>query len=137
MSRPRIAVVAGYMPFFDEIMPAGYASDRESFGSLVAKAVEPAGDVTYLGLVRDHETGEAAGRKLSDLQADAVLVVPTMATPAGYFWRVLAPNPDVPVVIFAAHEVETIEVDYDMVAVGRPTATVGAQMIGHNVVAGR
>ncbi len=131
MSRPRIAVVAGYMPFFDEIMPAGYAHDRESFGSLVAKAVEPAGDITYLGLVRDHETGEAAGRRLSDMQADAVLVVPTMATPAGYFWHVLAPNPDVPVVLFAAHEVETIGADYDMVALCRHSANVGALMIGN------
>lgn len=131
MNRPRIAVVAGYMPFFDEVMPAGYAGDRERFGSLVAEAMSPVGDITYLGLVRDHDTGEAAGRELSAMRADAVLVVPTMATPAGYFWRVLAPNPDVPVVIFAAHEVETIGADYDMVALCRHSANVGALMIGN------
>lgn len=130
-ARPRIAVVAGYMAFFDEIMPPGYARDREQFGALVAQAVEPVGDVTYLGLVRDHTSGEKAGRDLAALDADAVLVVPTMATPAGYLWRVLAPNPTVPVVLMAAHETETIPLDYDMVALCRHSSNVGALMIGN------
>jgi L-arabinose isomerase len=129
--RPRIAVVAAYMPFFDEIMPPDYARDREMFGSRVAAAVEPVGDVTYLGFVHDHGSGDAAGRKLSELEADAVLVVPTMAAPAGYLWRVLAPNPAVPVVLFAAHEIETVPPDYDMIALCRHSANVGALMIGN------
>ena len=129
--RPRIAVVAGYMPFFDEIMPASYALDREEFGAIVARSVEAVGDVTYLGLVRDHNSGDNAGRRLSQLDADAVLVVPTMATPARYLWRVLAPNPSVPVVVFAGHEAETVPPDYDMVALCRHSANVGALMIGN------
>jgi L-arabinose isomerase len=129
--RPRIAVVAGYMPFFDEIMPEGHPSTRFDFGAIVADFLRGVADVTYLGLVSDHSTGEAQGEELRKLAPDAVLLVPTMATPAGYFWRVLQANPDVPVVILAAHEVETIEADYDMVALCRLSSNVGAMMIGN------
>lgn len=129
--RPRIAVIAGYMPFFDEIMPEGYAKTRFAFGEIVADFLRDVADVTYLGLVSDHAMGEEQGQALLRLAPDAVLLVPTMATPAGYFWRVLKVNPGLPVVIFAAHEVETIEADYDMVALCRHSSNVGAMMIGN------
>ena len=131
MPRPRIAVVAGYMPFFDEIMPPGYAADREAFGRTAADAVAGTGEVTYLGLVRDHETGASAGRQLAALRPDAVLVVPTMATPAGYLWAVLEPNPDIPVVLWAAHEESEVAASYDMPVLCRHSSNVGALMIGN------
>lgn len=131
MRKPRIAVIAGYMPFFDEIMPPDYARDRLEFGRIVADALAPVGDVHYLGLVRDHATGRQAGATLAQCDADAVLLVPTMATPAGYFRAALENNPTVPVVIFAAHEDTEIKPDFDMPTLCRNSGNVGALMIGN------
>jgi len=127
----RIGVVAGYMPFFDEIMPPGYAADRERFGSTAAGALKGLGEVTYLGLVRDKASGAEIGRQLKALAPDAVLVVPTMATPAGYLWNVLEPNPNLPVVLWAAHETTSVPPDYDMVELCRHSSNVGVLMIGN------
>jgi L-arabinose isomerase len=128
----RIAVFAGYMPFFDEIMPEGYAGERDARGRDLGRSVTPNDcESVYLGLVRDHASGAAAGKALAAGGFDCVLVVPTMATPAGYLWETLGPNPNIPVVIYAAHEIETIGADFDMPALCRNSASVGALMIGN------
>jgi len=77
----RIAVLGGYMPFFNAIMPADFRDERDRFASRVAgfAGAEP----YYLGLVDSTAAGEAAGRALAACGPDAVVVVPTMATPAG------------------------------------------------------
>ncbi|MBL8590700.1 MAG: hypothetical protein JNK46_19350 [Methylobacteriaceae bacterium] len=132
MKAPRIAVVAGYMPFFDEIMPKGYAQEREARGRDLGRAVTPEGcESVYLGLVRDHASGAAAGKALATGGFDCVLVVPTMATPAGYLWETLGPNPQIPVILYAAHETATIDAGFDMPTLCRNSATVGALMIGN------
>lgn len=127
----RIAVAAGYMPFFNEIMPQDYPADRDAYGRSLAQAAEAAGDVTYLGLVDDGEAGRRAGIALSALDADAVLLAPTMATPANYLWNVVEPNPKLPVVIWSAHETGTIAPGYDMVELCRHSQNVGALMAGN------
>lgn len=131
MTRPRIAVIAGYMPFFDEIMPPGHPAERDAVGRAVAALMEPVGEISYLGLVRDHATGAEAGRALAAGAFDAVLLAPTMATPAGYLWAALEQNASVPVVIFAAHDLETIEPSFDMPALCRNSSGIGAMMIGN------
>lgn len=132
MKRPRIAVVAGYMPFFDEIMPAGYPQERAQRGEALGRSVTPDDfDRVHLGLVKDHASGAAAGKALAEGEFDAVLIVPTMATPAGYLWETLRPNPNLPVVLYAAHEMDAIGADFDMPALCRNSASVGALMIGN------
>ncbi|WP_274631128.1 hypothetical protein [Arvimicrobium flavum] len=130
-SRPRIAVAAGYMPFFDEIMPAGYRADRDAYGRSVADVADAVGDVTYLGLMHDEASGRAAGEALAALGAHAILLAPTMATPANYLWSVVESNPGVPVVIWAAYETGTIAPTYDMVELCRHSQNVGALMVGN------
>lgn len=132
MQRPyHIAVAAGYMPFFNEIMPAGYPADRDAYGRSMADACEAAGAVSYLGLVDSEASGHAAGQALGALGADALLLAPTMATPAAYLWNVTQPHPDVPVVVWAAYETGTIAPAYDMVALCRHSQNVGALMVGN------
>jgi L-arabinose isomerase len=128
---PHIAVIAGYMPFFDEIMPPGHPAERAAAGRAAVAAVAGLGRVTDLGLMTSAGEGEAAGRRLAGLDADAVLLVPTMATPATFLWNAIAPHPRLPVVIWAAHEAERIEPDYDMVALCRHSQNVGALQIGN------
>jgi len=126
-----VAVVAGYMPFFDEIMPPGYPRDRDDYGRAAAAAVGAVGRVSYLGLMADKAGGRAAGDRIAALAPDAVLLVPTMATPATYLWSAVAPNPGVPVVVWAAHETGTVSADYDMVDLCRHSQNVGALMVGN------
>lgn len=132
MTRPRVAVVAGYMPFFDEIMPPGYPQERAQRGeALGARFMPEECERAHLGLVRDFASGAAAGKALAECGFDAALVIPTMATPAGYLWEALRPNPHLPVVIVAAHEIAAIGADFDMPALCRNSASVGALMIGN------
>lgn len=128
---PHVAVAAGYMPFFDEIMPPGYREDRDAYGRAVADKAAAVGRTTYLGLMRDEASGREAGRALAALDADALLLAPTMATPATYLWSVAEPHPDLPVVIFAAHETGEIGPGYDMVELCRHSQNVGALMVGN------
>lgn len=129
--RFNIAVAAGYMPFFDEIMPAGYRADRDSYGRSLAEIAGQSGEVTYLGLMHDEQSGRAAGEALGRLNADAILLAPTMATPANYLWHVVEPHADLPVVIWAAHETGAVSPGYDMVELCRHSQNVGALMVGN------
>lgn len=128
---PHIAVAAGYMPFFDEIMPPGYRDDRDAYGREAARAAEPAGRVSYLGLMHDEASGREAAEHIREVGADALLLVPTMATPATYLWRVAEPHPDLPVVIWAAHETGSVGPGYDMPELCRHSQNVGVLMVGN------
>lgn len=127
----RIAVATGYMPFFDEIMPPGYRADRAAYGKSIAAIAAASGEVVDLGLVHDSESGITAGRALARSGADAILLAPTMATPAGYLWNVVKDQPQLPVVIWAAHETGTVSAGYDMVELCRHSQNVGALMVGN------
>lgn len=123
-----IAVAAGYMPFFNDIMPDGYRRDRDTYGRSLAAAAAAAGRTTYLGLVDDEDSGRRAGKALAALDADVILLAPTMATPANYLWNVVEPNPKLPVVIWSAHETGAVGPDYDMAQLCRHSQNVGALM---------
>jgi L-arabinose isomerase len=125
---PRIAVLGGYMPFFDPIMPAGYRAGREAFAKRVAGLLEGLGEVSFLGLVDSFESGAAAGGAITEIAADAVVVVPTMACPAGYIAATLADHADLPVVIAPLAEIETIPPSYDMPDLCHHSGHVGALM---------
>jgi len=128
---PHVAVIAGYMPFFDEIMPPEHPDERAAAGRAGAAAVGDAGRITDLGLMTSEADGVAAGRRLAELRPDAVLLLPTMATPAAFFWSAIRDHPDLPVVIWAAHETEHVGPDYDMVALCRHSQNVGALQTGN------
>lgn len=126
-----IAVAAGYMPFFNEIMPEGYPAERDAYGKSLADIAGGAGRITYLGLVDSEAGGAAAGERLAGLDADALLLAPTMATPANYLWNVAKARKDIPVVIWSAHETGSVAPDYDMVELCRHSQNVGTLMVGN------
>lgn len=128
MRAHRIAVIGGYMPFFDPIMPKGYREGRDAFARDAAALLEGVGSVDYLGLVDSHEAGAATGRAIAEVGADAVVVVPTMACPAGYVMAALAAVPDLPVVIAPLAEIDRIPPGYDMPDLCHHSGHVGALM---------
>jgi L-arabinose isomerase len=133
--RPRIAVLCGYMPFFDEVMPEGYRAEKARWGEAVSMiAAGGTGedrkyDVLYTGLITDFESGHRAGRLLNQFQPDVILLAPTMAAPAGYTWTAIRDFQGTPLVIWNAHELETIPSTYDMPDLCRHSANVGTLMI--------
>ena len=128
MTPPRIAVVGGYMPFFDPIMPAGYRAGRDAFARGAGAQLAGVGRVDYLGLLDSHEAGAAAGRAMAEGGADAVVIVPTMACPAGYVLAALSLVPDLPVVIAPLAEISRIPAGYDMPDLCHHSGHVGALM---------
>lgn len=128
MRAHRIAVLGGYMPFFDPIMPGGYREGRDAFARNAAALLEGVGTVDYLGLVDSHEAGAAAGRAIAAGDADVVVLVPTMACPAGYVMAALSAVPDLPVVIAPLAEIDRIPPGYDMPDLCHHSGHVGALM---------
>lgn len=128
MKAARIAVIGGYMPFFDPIMPSGYRAGRDAFVRQVAGLFHDLGHVDYLGLVDSFESGMAAGRAITALAADMAVIVPSMACPAGYIEAVLSDRPDMPVVIASLAEIERIPRSYDMPDLCHHSGHVGALM---------
>jgi L-arabinose isomerase len=127
----RIAVLSSYMPFFDEIMPGGYRDERDRFALQAIAPVGDAFDITYLGLIDGNEAGMAMSRRIADLAPDAILVVPTMASPPGYVWNALRDHTAIPIVLWNAHELTTIGPDYDMPELCRHSVNVGTLMIAN------
>jgi L-arabinose isomerase len=128
MNAVRIAVIGGYMPFFDPIMPTGYRAGRDAFVRQVAELLQGLGQIDYLGLVDSFEAGAAAGRAITAQAADMVVVVPSMACPAGYIEAALVDRPDLPVVIAPLTEIERIPRSYDMPDLCHHSGHVGALM---------
>lgn len=133
----RIAVLCGYMPFFDETMPPTYRQEKEAWCRSVAAMVEDVGEVFCAGLVTDHETGARIGRQLQAFDPDAILLAPSMASPPGYTWAAIADLPRTPIVLWNAHELDTVSPEYDMSELIRHSANVGSLMIGNVLIRSR
>lgn len=127
----RVAVLCGYMPYFDEIMPAGYRETKHRWGERVAGLFEDGAEVLYTGLITDHEAGFRAARQLQAFGPDVILLAPAMAAPAGYTWTAIRDFAGVPVVIWNAHELESVPPSYDMPDLCRHSANVGTLMISN------
>jgi L-arabinose isomerase len=126
---PRIAVVSGYMPYFNEIMPVEFPDQMRARAAGTAGQFDTSGDVLFTGLIEDHESGFAAGRKIKAFDPDVVVIAPTMACPAGYQYAAVRDIGRVPVVILNIHGLETIPETYTAHSIVPNSVTVGCMMI--------
>ncbi|WP_421952937.1 hypothetical protein [Pelagibacterium sp.] len=125
----RVAVIGGMMAYFESIMPEGFRDDRRGH---VGEVLAQLGDefvLHELGLWADSGDTASIAARLKASRPDALLFVPTMATPPADI-AALAQDAGVPVVIACAHGLSQITDDYDMRALCRHSSNVGATMMG-------
>jgi L-arabinose isomerase len=78
-----------------------------------------------------------AERVTDDGPIDVVLVLQTMAAPVGHTLAILDRLPDVPVVLWAAHETGLVDGAFDHGSITTQGATVGAPMLGNMLIRSR
>jgi len=133
---PRIAVVHPWWDLWAHTAPVGFRESRMDLARAVAGSLADA--FTIAGVVEAGSVADAAAAGISFLQRaatdgpiDAILVLQTMAVPAGYTLALLDQLPGVPVVVWAAHEMGLVDGAFDHGSITTQGATVGAPMIGN------
>jgi L-arabinose isomerase len=128
-ARGRLAVIGGLMAYFETIMPPGFRAERRDHVRAVMDQLSVGFDLVDLGLWADQGDIAPIAARLRAARCDALLLVPTMATPPAEIAG-LAAESGLPVIIACAHDQETVGPDYDMAALCRHSTTVGATMLG-------
>ncbi|MCL4188697.1 MAG: hypothetical protein KJZ85_13915 [Rhodobacteraceae bacterium] len=127
----RVAVLSGYMPFFEEVLPAGFRAGMAARAEATAARLGDAGEVLFAGLVTDHDSGRAAGRRIAAFAPDAVVIAPTMAAPAGYQAAALAEVGRLPLVILNIAGIDTVGPDFTAHSIMPNSVPVGCMMINN------
>ncbi len=128
-SGTRIGVVAGYMDFFDGIMPEGYREEKRQWAKTLAELFRSEGtELVFPGLLVTREDGVRAGRLFAERDVDAILVIPTMAAPPDYSWEAVKNLEHAPLIVWDAHEMTRIPDDYTMKDLVRHSSNVGSIM---------
>lgn len=128
---PRIAVLSGYMLYYEPHMPEGFRAERTAWGEKIAGVFAEMGEARFFGLLIDEEAGKAIGAKLADWQPDAIVFAPAMPGPPAFTWAALADLPRVPVVIWAANHLDSLPHGYNSVDHLANSGNVGVAMIGN------
>ncbi len=126
---PKVAVVSGYMPYFEEIMPSDFRDQMRARGQATADRLADSGNVLFTGLVKDEASGQEAARMIRAFDPDVVVLAPTMAAPAGYQYAAVRDIGRTPIVILNIHALETIPGDYTAHSIVPNSVTVGCMMI--------
>lgn len=127
----RIAVLSGWMLYYEPHMPEGFRAERLAWLERIAAMLAPLGQAQSFGLAMDEASGEAIARALAAWAPDAVVIAPAMPMPPAFLRRALAPLPRVPVVFWTANHLTTLPPDYDSVAHLANSGGVGLAMIGN------
>ncbi len=136
MSPARIAVVHPWWDLWAHTAPAGFRESRMELARAVATSLADAFSIVAVVEAGSLADGAAAGGSLAaqaidEGPIDAILVLQTMAVPAGYTLALLDQLPGVPVVVWAAHETGLVDGAFDHGSITTQGATVGAPMIGN------
>ncbi|SLN64514.1 hypothetical protein [Roseisalinus antarcticus] len=126
---PKIAVIGGMMGYYAPIIGPDFL---EVMGRHVADVTARLGaeaELAMLGLWAGDDDTDGIARALAAAKPDVLLLVPTMAAPPAAL-SAMAQEAGVPVVIACGHELTDVEPDYDMRALCRHSANVGATMLG-------
>lgn len=128
---PRIAVLSGYMLYYEPHMPPGFRAEREAWGRGIAEILGSEGEEKFFGLLLDDETGRRIGAELAAWQPDAVVLAPAMPGPPAFTWAALVDLPRVPVVIWTANHLDALPATYNSVDHLANSGNVGVAMIGN------
>jgi len=127
--RIRVGVVAGYMAFFEGIMPEGYREEKAEGARRLVRRLQDAGfEPVFPGLIVTREDGVAAGEQFVQSGVDVILVAPTMAAPPEYSWEAVRRLPRTPLIVWDMHEMTEIPDGYTMRDLVRHSNNVGTIM---------
>jgi L-arabinose isomerase len=129
VATPVVGVVTTYFGLFDEGMPAGFRAERLAAGRRVQALLQDVAECHLAGVVDSSEAAEGAASDLGGHPCDAVVVVPTMATPPEWAVRVVQSLLPVPVVVLAVRERVDVPDDYDTTQATRHSLLVGVAML--------
>jgi len=135
-SRPRLLVIHPWWDLWAHTAPAGFREQRLALARRVAAdladVADPVAVVEAASLEEAARIGERlAGQAGTEAPFGAVVVLQTMAAPAGHTLAILDRLPDVPVVLWAAHETGLVDGTFDHASITTQGATVGAPMLGN------
>jgi L-arabinose isomerase len=130
-AQTRIAVLAGYMAFFDSVMPADFRAVKNGWGAARAQELAGLGQVFYSGLIDGFASARRVASELAAFDPHVLVFMPTMAAPAGYQWEAVRELGRRPTVILNLHELEQVEADYVSQSIVAHSANVGCMMINN------
>lgn len=129
--RSRVGLLSVYFSLFDEQMPPAFRSQLEAAAASYRDALARRFDVVFPGVVASDAEGRAAGETFRRAEIDVVVFAPTMAAPPSYAASALSLNPDVPMVVWNAPLVDTLESDLDQTKAHEHTTAISTVMLGN------
>jgi L-arabinose isomerase len=124
VKRARVAFLSAYFGMYDDVMPAGFREHQQASTARSRAVLETEFDVVDLGMIASEAEGIAAAGMLREEPVDAIVYAPTMVAPPAWPLHVMAASA-VPVVIWNALQVLTLERDLD-----HPRATINTTQVG-------
>ena len=144
-ARPRVALLSPYWEFFEPNVPFDLRADRRALADAVAAELDGV-EVVVSELVDGRETGAAAAERIAASDADALVVVQSMAVPPAYALAALDALPALPLVVFVVQRRDRLGDAFSHADITTDGATVGGPQLtnvlvrrgrAHALVAGR
>ena len=132
--RPRVALVLPYNSFWEASVPYDLRAEREALADRAQAGLLRSVDVVARGTVASIEDGEALARRIAAVEAEAILVLQTLAVMPSHTLAALGDLPSLPVVIWTAHRQRRIPPDFDHASITSEGATVGTPMLTNMLV---
>jgi L-arabinose isomerase len=125
----RVALCTTYFALLEQGMSPSFRGERLRFGEMVRQSIEKCAAVDAAFLIDSAETAVQVGCRLADLDVDVVVVAPTMATPPDWVVSALRRRADLPVILLAIREQDSVPDDYDTEQGTSNSLLVGVTML--------
>lgn len=134
MIQTTMGVVITYNRMFDAAMPAGFREERVASSTSARAVLERLGDCTVAPVVDGPDSVDGAVAALAGRDLDALVVIPSVATPPAWALDVARRLGPVPVIVLAVRELDETPAAYDTEQATRHSALVGASMITNSLL---
>jgi len=137
MRRPRIGLLAPFVPFYEKIAPL--RAEKERFAVELGEILGGACDVIGGGLIDTEAAARTQGEVFLRAEVDAVIVAPTLAVFGALPWAALEIlAPELPIAIWHLPPLRTVPADYEIRELIRNSGGLGAMALGNTLArAGR
>jgi len=126
----RVAVFFPYWDFWEASVGGHFRRERSDILADVAQRLgDHAIEAIWRGMIDSPSAGKKAAREVRELGANVVLIVQTMAVPPAYTTAALDELPELPVVIWAAQQGQSLPIEFDAGDITRMGATVGVPQL--------
>jgi L-arabinose isomerase len=129
--RARVILVSTYFALLGQGMGSEFQAQRMAFRDRVRAQCESLAVISADLLVDSAAVADEAGALLVDLEVDAIVIAPTMATPPDWIMALIRKRPDLPVIVLAVRENDAIPDDYDTEQGTGYSLLVGVTMLGN------